>query len=240
MKIRMLLEIISTIGLGIALLLVINVHETTLSATNLAAQEIDDSGSESNRFETSQRHSMLEATEEISFTAVYTIWLPIVYKAPFFDFENGDCQGWGRQLLNQGAPEPCVGVTPTQEIANTGQFSLRLDDFGEYGGEGVSPTQDFGLRYDPSKQLATAYVYLPAGVSSFPVSFYVQDILVPGDDGFVWHDGPYINLVPGKWNKVSYDMRGLQFTAPCCNVGLHFTPGSYTGPVYIDNILFTK
>jgi uncharacterized repeat protein (TIGR01451 family) len=157
-------------------------------------------------------------------------YLPTIIKnhPPIYDFE-GDCQGWGKQPLN-GLPQPCKGVTLSTEMKCSGKYSLRFDDLGPYSSE---TTQDVGVEYNAYNQAATACVCLPNGAPSFPVVIYIQY----GSAG--WEQGGFVNLVPGKCKSVSFDMRGKNWSPPYRTLGLHFTPGSYTGPVFIDNVRLT-
>jgi mannan endo-1,4-beta-mannosidase len=154
---------------------------------------------------------------------------PTYTPTPTFDFE-GDCQGWGKQPLNQ-SPQPCQGVTPSTERAYTGRYSLRFDDLGPYSSE---TTQDVGVSYNAYNKKVTAYVYLPDGAPSIPVVIYIQD------QDWVWYQGPFVNLVSGQWNSVSFDVRGETWATPYRTLGLHFTPGSYTGPVFIDTVIIEQ
>ncbi len=129
-------------------------------------------------------------------------------------------------------PQPCQGVVPSTEIAYTGDYSLRFDDLGPYSVE-MGTTQDVGVSYDAYNRKVTAYVYLPDEALSLPVVIYIQD----QDPNWVWHQGLVVDLVPGRWNEISFDMRGQTWPAPYRTLGLHFTPGSYTGPVFIDTVI---
>lgn len=158
-----------------------------------------------------------------------TILLPYIVRnhPPIFDFE-GDCEGWGKQPLN-GPVQPGQGITPTTEVAFHGRYSCRFDDLGPYSSP-TGTTQDVGVRYDAYKQTVTAHVYLPKGAPSIPVVIYKQDC------ADVWKQDGAVNLVPGRWMTVVFnnpdDGCPLYKT-----VGLHFTPGSYTGPVYFDYVV---
>jgi hypothetical protein len=146
--------------------------------------------------------------------------------APTFDFEN-DCQGWGKQPLNQ-LPQPCQGVTPSTEVAYTGSYSLRFDDLGTYSS---GTTQDVGISYDASNKKVTAFVFLPSEAASIQVAIYIQD------QNWTWRQVSTVNLVPGEWNLVSFDLRGAPWPIPYRTLGLHFTPGNYTGSVFIDTVI---
>jgi len=151
----------------------------------------------------------------------------IITGKPPFDFE-GNRQGWGKHPNNQ-LPEPCEGVTVTTEIAHTGDYSLKFDDLGPYSGQ-AGTTQDIGLNYDACGTLVSAHVFLPVGAPSIPVTIYVQD------GSWTWHESDPVELIAGQWNTIEFDMRGESWPTPCRTLGLHFTPGDYTGPVYIDMV----
>jgi hypothetical protein len=158
-----------------------------------------------------------------------TIFLPYIVKnhPPIFDFE-GSCEGWGIQPLN-GPVQPGQGVTPTTEAAYHGRYSCRFDNLGPYSlPDGTS--QDVGIAYDSYKQRVTAHVYLPSGAPSIPVVIYKQDC---ADS---WKQDTAVNLVPGVWRTVVFNNPD-DGCPPYKRVGLHFTPGSYTGPVYIDYVV---
>jgi hypothetical protein len=95
-------------------------------------------------------------------------------------------------------------------------------------------TQDVGVSYDAYNKKVTAFVYLPERAPSIPVVIYIQA------QNWVWHQGPSVNLVPGEWNQVSFDMRGETWPTPYRALGLHFTPGNYTGPVFIDTVIIEQ
>lgn len=156
--------------------------------------------------------------------------LPLVLKKypPTYNFE-GDFQGWGKQPLNQ-LPLPGQGVTLSTERAYRGSYSLRFDDLGPYASEPTGTTQDVGVEYNAYSQKITAFVYLPHGAPSIPVVIYVQD------GAFEWHQGLTVNLTPGVWKRVAFDGCGQNWPSPYKTVGLHFTPGNYTGPVFIDKV----
>jgi uncharacterized repeat protein (TIGR01451 family) len=159
-------------------------------------------------------------------------YLPVIIKnhPPIYDFE-GDFQGWGKQPLN-GLPQPGQGATLSTEMKCSGNYSLRFDDLGPYSSE---TTNDVGVEYDAYNQAATACVCLPGGAPSIPVVIYIQEDNLPR----VWHQGNFVNLVPGQCKLVSFDTRGENWPHPYLTLGLHFTPGSYTGPVFIDNVRLT-
>lgn len=155
------------------------------------------------------------------------IYLPVILRnyPPTYDFED-DAQGWGKQPLDE-MPQPGQGVTVVNGVACSGDSSLQFDDLGPYSS---TTTQDVGVKYDAHYQVVTACVYLPARAPSIPVVIYVQD------RDLVWHQGDFVNLVPGVWNMISFDLRDKNWPSPFKTVGLHFTPGSYTGRVFIDNV----
>jgi uncharacterized repeat protein (TIGR01451 family) len=161
-------------------------------------------------------------------------YLPIIIKnrPPIFDFE-GDFQGWGKHPIN-GPLQPGQGVTLSTEEACSGDYSLRFDDLGPYSPDSSGTTQDVGVEYDACNQKITACVLLPSGAPSIPVTIYIQD------NSFNWEQGETVNLPPGKWKEVAFDTRGIPGTiCPYKTLGLHFTPGDYTGPVYIDFVRLT-
>lgn len=151
---------------------------------------------------------------------------PTEIPIPTFDFED-DCQGWGKQPLGQ-LPQACQGVTPSTEVAFTGSYSLRFDDLGNYSSE---TTQDLGISYDAYNKKVTAFVYLPSGGPVIPVVIYIQD------QDWSWHQSAYVNLVPGNWVSISFDLRGQAWATPYRTLGLHFSPGGYTGSVFIDTLI---
>jgi hypothetical protein len=148
---------------------------------------------------------------------------------PAFDFE-GDCQGWGKQPYGQ-TPQPCQGVTPSTEVAYTGNYSLRFDDLGPYAS---NTTQDVGIIFDAYDTRITVYIFLPGGVPSFPAVIYIQD------QNWGWNQSSFVNLVPGEWVSVSFDTQGQQWPTPYRTLGVHFTPGTYTGPIYIDTVIIEQ
>jgi len=150
---------------------------------------------------------------------------PTSTPAPAFDFE-GDCQGWGMQPFNQ-LPQPCQGAAPSTEEAYTGRYSLKFTALGPYD---PGTTQDVGVSYDACGHRVTAFVWLPAGAPSMPAVIYAQD------QNWGWRQGPYVNLMSGEWNPVSFDMRGQTWPTPCRTLGLHFTPGGYMGPIFVDTV----
>jgi hypothetical protein len=200
-----------------------NEHSTTLEI-------MSDDRSVNNPAQAFQDPPNLYYTMQITFTSASTIYLPVIIKSyHIFDFE-GDCEGWGKQPLNQ-PPQPCQGVTPSTEVAFSGKYSLRFDDLGPYS---LTTTQDVGVNYDAYNQKVTARVYLPKGAPSIPAVIHVQDAT------FVWHQSLFVNLSPGKWNQISFNLCGQPWPHPYKSAGLHFTPGNYTGPVHVDYVVFEK
>lgn len=142
-----------------------------------------------------------------------------------FDFEQGDCQRWGKQPLNQ-PPQPCQSVAPSQERAYSGSYALRFDA-APYS---VDRSPDAGISLDACGKSVTAHVYLPDGAPSIPVAIYVQDAL------WEWHESQHLDLYAARWNKLSFDMHGENWPTPCRTLGLHFTPREYAGSVFIDHV----
>ena len=155
-------------------------------------------------------------------TPTLTVTPTIVTGPITFGFE-GDCQGWGEQPF-LSPPQPNQAVNCTDQPSHTGRSSLRFDP-------NLPP--DVGVGFDASNRKVTIYVYLPPDAPSFPMTtvVYVQD----RDWG--WEQGPSVNLARGAWNEITIDARGQAWPAPFRTLGVHFDPGSYVGPYYVDSVV---
>jgi hypothetical protein len=229
MKTKIFFASSMVISLILAILLVFEVKAQVIGKNSIPETMVN-STSISNLPQSSQGLRNLGHTMQITFTSASTTYLPLIIKSRhIFDFED-DCQGWGAHPLNQ-IPQPCQGVTPSTEVAYMGNYSLRFDDLGTYSS---TTTQDVGINYDAYNQKVTAHVYLPKGAPSIPVVIYIQD------GASVWHQDPFVNLIPGKWKSVSFNLCGQGWPHPYKTLGLHFTPNGYMGSVFIDYVVLEK
>lgn len=145
-----------------------------------------------------------------------------------FDFENGDCERWGMQPLDQ-PPQPCEGVTLSEQRPYRGRFALQFEPK-LYSMDG---TQDVGISLDACRKKITAYVYLPDGAPSIPAVIYIQDFL------WDWHQSDHRDLLAAQWTTLAFDTRPENWPAPCRTLGVHFTPRDQglTFPVFIDRVV---
>lgn len=164
---------------------------------------------------------------------------PIATPTPSsYDFEQG-VQGWGERSQNevcipgQGVSSYCETELPARR---TGSCSLRF-----------SPTDIrvnnayVCVRRDIQGAVVAAYVFAPVGAKTCITQACSTAKLIVWDAEGESHESEYVELIPGIWQELSWDLRDKPWPAPWREFGIHFyLLDGYKGPVYVDTVTIVK
>lgn len=195
-------------------------------------------------------------------TCAVGIWFFTPRAVKTWDFEDITNHDWGIYDEDKGRVIETPDVNRSQKFAKEGNWSLEVNNIdietkSTLGAPAVMkwPTVYYedGLR----KAKVTASVYVPSSAD-----FRFADVKFFLHDGrWVWHESgkkvlsgkgaPYYEgmiLKPGQWVDLSWDLRPHKthgWTSPwpvrdAFGIKVYVQEGTFTGPIYIDNVTIYK
>lgn len=148
-----------------------------------------------------------------------------------FDDEAKGIDGWGEHPTG-GQQTPGQGVERACGPSASGACSL-----------GFTPTRATDrdmyvtVRETASRSKIQLRVFVPPGVVTCPQGLCSTATIIVFDHGYGSHESDYVELVPGKWQILTWDVGRESWPTPWQDFGVHFyLRDGVNGPFYVDAV----